>query len=85
MKAAPLGLIARGSAVVVVAVSATVLAACSTSELKVDNAKPTSRTKEYFAESEYGVKASPRVTNQRSRLPRGGGRDQLGKPYKVKG
>jgi rare lipoprotein A len=31
------------------------------------------------------VKASPRVTNKRSRLPRGGGRDQLGAPYKVAG
>ena len=35
-----------------------------------------SKSKEYFAESEYGVKASPRVTAKRSRLPRGGGRDQ---------
>lgn len=43
------------------------------------------RSKEYFAESEYGVKASPRVTNARTRLPRGGGRDMVGKPYKVKG
>jgi len=43
------------------------------------------RSKEYFSESEYGVKASPRVTNQRTRLPRGGGRDLVGKPYKVKG
>jgi rare lipoprotein A len=39
--------------------------------------------KEYFSEAAYGVKASPRVTNKRSRLPRGGGRDQLGAPYKV--
>jgi rare lipoprotein A len=44
-----------------------------------------SGTKEYFAESEYGVKASPRVSNMRSRLPRGGGRAMVGKPYKVKG
>ena len=43
------------------------------------------RSKEYFAESEYGVKASPRVSNLKSGLPRGGGRDQLGKPYKVRG
>ncbi|BCM19593.1 endolytic peptidoglycan transglycosylase RlpA [Mesorhizobium sp. J8] len=39
------------------------------------------RSKEYFAESEYGVKASPRVQFMR----RGGGRDQLGKPYQVRG
>ena len=43
------------------------------------------RSKEYFAESEYGVKASPRVTTKLSGLPRGGGRDQLGSPYKVRG
>lgn len=45
----------------------------------------TKRSKEYFAESEYGVKASPRVSNMASDLPRGGGRDQVGKPYKVRG
>lgn len=45
----------------------------------------TKRSKEYFAESEYGVKASPRITNKASNLPRGGGRDQIGKPYKVRG
>lgn len=39
------------------------------------------RSKEYFAETEYGVKASPRVQFMR----RGGGRDQLGKPYQVRG
>ena len=43
------------------------------------------RSKEYFAESIWGVKASPRVSNLKSNLPRGGGRDQTGKPYKVRG
>ena len=43
------------------------------------------RSKEYFSEAKYGVKASPRVSNLRTRLPRGGGRDQVGKPYKVAG
>lgn len=42
---------------------------------------PKHRSKEYFAETEYGVKASPRVNFMR----RGGGRDQLGKPYQVRG
>lgn len=48
---------------------------------------PTVKTsgKEYFSESAYGVKASPRVSNLRSNLPRGGGRDQTGKPYQVRG
>ncbi|MVA97830.1 septal ring lytic transglycosylase RlpA family protein [Nitratireductor sp. CAU 1489] len=42
-------------------------------------------SKEYFSESEYGVKASPKVSMKRSGLKRGGGRDQTGKPYKVRG
>ncbi len=41
--------------------------------------------KEYFAESIWGVRASPRVSYSKSNLPRGGGRDQLGRPYKVRG
>ena len=49
----------------------------------VNTKKP--RSKEYFAESEYGVKASPRVTFKMAGLQRGGGRDQLGKPYQVRG
>ena len=43
------------------------------------------KTKEYFSEKAYGVKASPRVTTRSSRLKRGGGREMVGKPYKVKG
>lgn len=43
-----------------------------------------SALKEYFSETEYGVKASPRVSNLRSNLPRGGGRDQLG-GHRVRG
>ncbi len=83
MKVAPSRLAERGTALVAVAVSALVISSCSVTEPKMAS-KPKA-TKEYFAESEYGVKASPRVTNKRSGLPRGGGRDQLGKPYKVKG
>ena len=40
--------------------------------------------KEYFSEKEYGVKASPRLYYGRN-IPKGGGRDLTGKPYKVKG
>ncbi len=61
------------------------LAACASSEPKTAAAPTKKRSKEYFAESVYGVKASPRVTNKKSNLPRGGGRDQLGKPYVVRG
>ncbi|WP_246191163.1 septal ring lytic transglycosylase RlpA family protein [Aureimonas leprariae] len=39
---------------------------------------------ERFTEAKYGVKASPRVTDLR-RVPKGGGRDQVGRPYKVAG
>jgi rare lipoprotein A len=42
-------------------------------------------SKEYFSEAEYGVKASPRVTTKMANLTRGGGRDMVGKPYKVRG
>lgn len=72
----------RTSVFATFAVSAAALAGCAGSTQSMTNTK---RSKEYFAESEYGVKASPRVTDKRSRLPRGGGRDQVGKPYKVRG
>ena len=73
----------RGSAILALAVSASIVAGCSSTSTK-GMVNPT-RSKEYFSESEYGVKASPRVTTKRSRLPRGGGREQVGKPYKVRG
>lgn len=78
-----------GQATVIIAISASVglLAACTSSSttrsaMDVSGKK---RSKEYFAESVYGVKASPRVTNKRSRLQRGGGREQVGKPYQIRG
>lgn len=54
--------------------------ACASPQPEVKKKK---RSKEYFAESVYGVKASPRVANGQ-KIPRGGGRNQIGKPYKVK-
>ncbi|WP_274629012.1 septal ring lytic transglycosylase RlpA family protein [Arvimicrobium flavum] len=84
MQALTRGRLSRTTSVTILAMAATLLAACSTSEPNAVVAeKP--RSKEYFPESVYGVKASPRVSNLRSRLPRGGGRDQIGKPYKVRG
>jgi len=75
----------RAATVALFAVSAALLAACASQpEPKAMVSKKT-RSKEYFSESEYGVKASPRVTFQRAGLQRGGGRDQLGKPYQVRG
>ena len=72
----------RVSTVALFAASAALLAACASPQPKATTHK---RSKEYFAESEYGVKASPRVAFGKSNLPRGGGRDQLGKPYQVRG
>ena len=73
----------KSGAIISLIAFAAALAGCTSHEPKVSLSKrPTS--KEYFPESVYG-KASPRMTNLRSRLPRGGGRDQLGKPYQVAG
>ncbi|MDR6758196.1 rare lipoprotein A [Mycoplana sp. BE70] len=57
------------------------LAACGTTEI----AKKPTRSKEYFAESEYGVKASPRVVQEGQPVPKGGGRYQVGQAYQVRG
>jgi rare lipoprotein A len=71
---------------------AALLAGCATEPVKVTaRAKP--KSTEYFAEKEYGVKASPRVIAaalhlpgvRAVRMPRGGGREQVGKPYRVRG
>ena len=56
------------------------VASCSTSSGK----KRTNKSKEYFSESEYGVKASPRVADGAA-VPKGGGRFLVGKPYTVRG
>jgi rare lipoprotein A len=74
----------RAATVALLAVSAALLAACASPEPKAMVYKK-NRSKEYFSESEYGVKASPRVAFRGGRLQRGGGRDQLGKPYQVRG
>lgn len=57
------------------------MAACASPKAEVTRKHP----KEYFSESEYGVKASPRVVTDLRHIPRGGGRNLLGQPYKVAG
>ena len=72
---------------------ASFLSACTTSEPVKVSYKPKAKSTEYFAEKEYGVKASPRVIAaahtlpgvKATRMPRGGGRAQVGKPYKIRG
>ncbi|WP_374708709.1 septal ring lytic transglycosylase RlpA family protein [Shinella sp. CPCC 101442] len=58
------------------------LAACATT---TPAPKKKVRSKEFFSESEYGVKASPRVIEDGQAVPKGGGRYQLGKAYQVRG
>ncbi|WP_084364378.1 septal ring lytic transglycosylase RlpA family protein [Rhizobium sp. RU36D] len=58
------------------------VASCATSG--GNGKKRTNKSKEYFAESEYGVKASPRLVHS-GPVPKGGGRYMVGRPYTVKG
>lgn len=58
------------------------LAACATTTAPT---KKKVRSKEFFAESEYGVKASPRVVEEGQAVPKGGGRYQVGNAYQVRG
>ena len=57
------------------------LASCGTTTAMNQSSK---RSKEYFPESKYGVKASPRVASGAA-IPKGGGRYMVGKPYQVAG
>ncbi len=57
------------------------MASCATTEAP----KKQARSKEYFSEKEYGVKASPRVVREGQAVPKGGGRFLVGQPYQVKG
>jgi len=63
-----------------IAAAASLVASCA-------SAPPPSkkRSSEYFPESKYGVKASPRVVQYGQPVPQGGGRYMVGKAYTVKG
>ena len=58
------------------------LVACTSSETLESAAHINSKTK--FSSSTYGVAASPRLTTSK-RVRKGGGRRQVGKPYKIRG
>jgi rare lipoprotein A len=60
------------------------MASCATTSKQEAQPKKT-RSKEYFSEKEYGVKASPRVVGEGQPVPKGGGRFMVGDPYQVKG
>lgn len=68
----------RASALAALAASAALLAACAAPQPKATVHKK--RSKEYFSEKDYGVKASPYA--HAARLV---GRNQVGKPYKIRG
>ncbi len=61
---------------------APILAACGVDRLFSKSSNINITTK--FSPSEYGVSASKRVTTS-SNIPKGGGRSQIGKPYKIAG
>ena len=61
------------------------LAGCSSSSSSKGNSSASYiNTKSKFSVSEYGVAASPRMTTAK-RPKKGGGRDMVGKPYRVRG
>jgi rare lipoprotein A len=82
----------RARAALLTAFSTILLASCTSTppqrgakSVRVAPVAAPAKPKEYFSEAAYGVKASPRVAMKLSGLRRGGGRDQVGKPYKVRG
>jgi rare lipoprotein A len=60
------------------------MASCATTNT-AEAPKKKGHGKEYFSESEYGVKASPRVVAEGQPVPKGGGRFMIGDPYQVRG
>ena len=60
------------------------LAGCNSTSTGSGESASHINTTTKFSVAEYGVPASPRVTTARS-VKKGGGRDHIGKPYKVRG
>lgn len=71
----------KARAIAALAISLPLLAACGNSGGFLSK---NINTKTKFSSSEYGVSASPRLTTS-SNVRKGGGRYQVGKPYKVAG
>ncbi|MCC0035677.1 MAG: septal ring lytic transglycosylase RlpA family protein [Hoeflea sp.] len=75
----------NAACVTLLAVLATGLAGCSsTSSSKGKSSASYINTKSKFSVSEYGVAASPRMSTAK-RPKKGGGREIVGKPYRVRG
>ena len=77
------GKLSRGAKWIGITLICAGMASCATTETPKNKPKP--RSKEYFSEKEYGVKASPRVVGEGQAVPKGGGRFVVGQPYQVKG
>ncbi len=67
--------------IAILALTSSLLAGCGQVSL-FNNSDINTKTK--FSSSEYGVAASKRVTTSKN-IPKGGGRKQIGKPYKIAG
>lgn len=60
------------------------VAGCTSTSKSGSSAPSYINTKTKFSVAEFGVPASPRVTTSKN-VPKGGGRDMIGKPYRVRG
>lgn len=60
------------------------VAGCTSTSKSGSSAPSYINTKTKFSVAEFGVPASPRVTMSRA-VPKGGGREMVGKPYRVRG
>lgn len=72
------GVVLKSLELLAIALFAISLASCN----QLNKADINTKTK--FSSKEYGVKGSPRVTVAK-KTPKGGGRYQVGKPYKIRG
>ena len=68
----------------VVAILGAALAGCSSTSKSGKSDTSHINTKTKFSVAEYGVEASPRMTTAK-RPKKGGGRDMVGKPYRIRG
>jgi rare lipoprotein A len=76
------GTISLGARLLGITAVCAAMASCATTQAPP---KKNTRSKEYFSEKEYGVKASPRVVSEGQPVPKGGGRFMVGQPYQVRG
>ena len=79
------GSLALGAKLLGLSIVCLSMASCATTQTQTASPAKKTRSKEYFSEKEYGVKASPRVVADGQPVPKGGGRFMVGNPYEVRG